>query len=97
MSWLLIGELRRIIKRPADAVGSKFQVQILASETMKSGEVRESIFTIGTDQPQKYEPYIGQEIALEASPWSKKDGSLGISVSDTATVQLVGDLLDTRA
>jgi hypothetical protein len=97
MSWLLVGELRRIIKRPIDAVGSKFQVQILASETMKSGEVRESIFTIGTDLPAKYEPFIGKEIVLEASPWGKKDGGLGISVADSAKVQLVEDLLDTRA
>jgi hypothetical protein len=97
MSWLLLGELRRIIKRPIDAVGSKFQLQILASEVMKSGEVRESIFTIGTDLPSKYESFIGKEIVLEASPWAKKDGSLGISVSDGANVQLAGDLLDTRA
>jgi hypothetical protein len=97
MSWLLVGELRRIIKRPIDALGSKFQLQILASETMKSGEVRESIFTIGTDNPLKFEQYLGKEIMLEASPWSKKDGGLGISVSDAASVRLADHLLDTRA
>lgn len=88
MSWLLIGELRRIIKRPVDAPGSTHQVQILASEVMKSGEVRESIFTIGTDNPTKFEQYVGQVISLEASPWAKKDGSLGISVSNAASVGL---------
>lgn len=97
MSWMLIGEVRGIIKRPADAVGSKFQVQILAADTMKSGEVKESIFTIGTDQPGKFEPYIGEQIILEASPWAKKDGTLGISVSDGASVKPAGHLLDTRA
>lgn len=97
MSWLLIGELRRIIKRPADAIGSKFQVQILAAETMKSGEVRESMFTIGTDHPDKFENHIGKQIVLEASPWAKKDGSLGISVSDAASVYLADSILDTRA
>lgn len=97
MAWLLIGELRRIIKRPADALGSKFQVQVLASEVMKSGEVRESIFTIGTDHPGKFEPYVGEQICIEASPWAKKDGSLGISVSDAASVQPAAHILDTRA
>lgn len=97
MSWLLIGELRRIIKRPIDAIGSKFQVQILASETMKSGEIRESMFTIGTDSPGRFEPHLGKEIVLECSPWAKKDGSLGISVSDAASVYPASSLLDTRA
>lgn len=97
MSWLLVGELRRIIRRPADAVGSKFQVQILATDVMKSGEIRENIFTLGTDSPAKFEPYVGQQIVLECSPWAKKDGSLGISMSDAGSVSLADTILDTRA
>lgn len=97
MAWILIGELRRIIKRPVDAPGSKFQVQLLVSDTMKSGEVRESIHTIGTDNPGRFEQYVGKQIAIEASPWAKKDGGLGISVSDGAAVQLADNFLDTRA
>lgn len=101
MAWLLIGEVRGIIKRPADAAGSKYQVQILAADTMKNGETRESIYTLGTDFPDRFQPYIGKHILLEASPWAKKDGSLGISMADTAKVELADtlplSLLDTRA
>jgi hypothetical protein len=97
MSWLLIGEVRGIIKRPVDAPGSKFQVQILSAEVMKNGETRESIHTIGTDNPSKFEQYIGKQVMLEASPWAKKDGGLGISVAETAKVTSAEHLLDTRA
>jgi hypothetical protein len=97
MAWILIGEVRGIIKRPVDAPGSKFQVQILAAETMKNGEIRESIHTIGTDTPAKFEQYMNKQIMLEASPWAKKDGGLGISVADSAKVSSADHLLDTRA
>lgn len=99
MSWLLIGEVRGIIKRTmaADAPGSKFQVQILSAEVMKNGEIRESIHTIPTDNPSKFEQYIGKQVMLEASPWAKKDGGLGISVAETAKVSSADHLLDTRA
>jgi hypothetical protein len=95
--WLLIGELRRIIKRPADAVGSKFQVQILSEEQLKSGETRESLLTLGTDDPRSFEPLVGSVVAVQASPYGRKDGTLGVSISDGASVRLAAPLLDTRA
>lgn len=88
MSWFLVGELRRIIKRPIDAVGAKFQVQILASQFMKNGEEKEDIYTLMTDNAAKFEPYIGMMVMLEASPWARKDGSLGISMSDAGKIVL---------
>lgn len=97
MSWLLIGEVRGIIKRPAEAPGSTHQVQILASETLKNGETRESIYTIGTDKPDLFASYVGKQIALEASPWAKKDGGLGISVANNPRVTPAEHILDTRA
>jgi hypothetical protein len=84
--WLLVGELRRVIKRTSDTPGPKFQVQMLSAETMKSGEVRESIFTLGTDNPSPFEPFVGKQIAIEASPFARKDGSLGVSMADGAKI-----------
>ncbi len=99
MSWYLVGEVRGIIKRSMapDAPGAKYQVQVLAAETMKNGEIRESIHTIGTDRPELFHPYVGKQILLEASPWSKKDGGLGISVADNPRVGSADLLLDNRA
>jgi len=91
MSWLLVGEVRRVIRRPAESTGAKFQVQILAEETMKNGEVRESIFTLSTDQPQAFEPLVGQVVSVEASPYPRKDGGLGVSMPANAAVRLLAE------
>ena len=84
--WYLVGELRRIIQRPEGQAGKKYQVQILASETLQNGEVRESIFTLPTDNPQPFTPHIGRDIMVSASPYPRKDGTLGISITDGAVV-----------
>ncbi len=101
MSWLLIGDLRRIIKRPDDSTGPKYQIQLLSTDTMKNGEEKDSIFTLFIDNPKPFERYVGQRVIMEASPWARKDGSLGVSMSDDVKIDLAENLslstLDTRA
>lgn len=101
MSWLLVGDLRRIIKSPPDSLGSKYQVQVLSTETTKSGEEKDAIYTLFTDNAKPFEPYLGKRIVLEASPWARKDGSLGISMPDDVRIDLAevlaDSLLDTSA
>jgi hypothetical protein len=87
MSWLLVGEIRRVTQRPADAPGSKFQVQVLAEETMRSGEAREAIFTLGTDEPARFQENVGHVVAIQASPYPRKDGGLGVSLAPGAQVR----------
>jgi hypothetical protein len=101
MAWLLIGDLRRIIKRPDDSTGPKYQIQLLSTDSMKNGEEKDSIFTLFIDNPKPFEPYLGKRIILEASPWARKDGSLGVSMSDDVKIDLAevlaDTILDTRA
>lgn len=85
MSWLLVGELRRVTKRTVET-GPKFQVQILAEETMKNGEIRESLFTFGVEKEAEFKPLIGRRIVVDASPYPRKDGGLGISIPPDAKV-----------
>jgi hypothetical protein len=68
---------------------------------MKNGEERDSIYTLMTDNAKAFEPYLGKRVILEASPWARKDGSLGVSMSDDVKIDLAevlaDTILDTRA
>jgi hypothetical protein len=101
MSWLLVGDLRRIIKSAPDSTGAKFQVQLLSTETTKSGEDKDAIYTLFTDNGKAFEPYLNKRVIIEASPWPRKDGSLGVSMPEAVKIDLAevlaGTLLDTRA
>lgn len=98
--WLLIGELRRLIERPKPKDGSKpatsHQAQVLVDEVLGNGEVRESLFTVGVDQPSKFVSLVGKRIFLEVSPFARKDGSLGLMRAPDGLIKLFSEaLLDT--
>jgi hypothetical protein len=90
MSWLLVGEVRRVIRRPEGST-PKFQVQLLAEDQLRNGELRESIFTLSTDRNELFEKLIGQRVSVEASPYPRKDGSLGISMPENPMVHRLAD------
>lgn len=79
--WLLIGEVRRVLaKSSAQQSDTTHQVQVLATETLKNGEIRENLFTLGTSKPASFAPFVGKTIVLQCSPFARKDGGLGISL-----------------
>jgi len=96
MPWMLVGEVRRIIPRPAGSEGARFQLQLLVEEKTKAGEVRESLHTIGVNDSDRFSDLVGKRIALECAPWARKDGGIGVSVSDGGAVALAPSFLDTR-
>lgn len=97
--WLLVGELRRVLERPNPKEGTpKYQMQLLAVETLQNGEDRETLFTIGLDRPESVSPLVGEQVLVEVSPFARKDGSLGLMRSEGGRIQRFSpSLLDTRA
>lgn len=86
--WLLVGEIRRVLARAGDKIeGNTHQVQLLATEALKNGEIRENLYTLGTTQPFRYEPFIGKTVVLEASPFARKDGGLGVMLAPDSEVR----------
>lgn len=81
--WLLVGDLRRVIQRPGSTDKASHQVQILSEETLSNGEVREAILSFNTNQPKRFESLVGKRVAVEVSPFPRKDGTLGFTCPES--------------
>jgi hypothetical protein len=58
-------------KETGETYGGSHHVQMMCEDTMRNGEMKLALFTLRTDAPELFKPYLGKTLNVPVGVWIK--------------------------